>query len=169
MFKQLLIYKSTIYRTCLGTCVRACVYMHPCYQQLAFPSISASPSLIIFAFFPHTDTDPCKNVYCKYGRVCQATDDGVAQCVCAGPEFCEGHSKQVCGTDGVLYPSHCELHRKACVKGTHIGIDHEGIHCKKSAKGKSMIRSVAVGGHFRPPSDGQCGICLSVQTYPDMV
>ena len=63
--------------------------------------------------------------------MCAAGSDGSAECVCAGPEFCEGHSKQVCGTDGVLYPSHCELHRTACIKGSHIGIDHDDLHCQK--------------------------------------
>ena len=33
---------------------------------------------------------------------------------------------QVCGSDGVLYPSHCELHQAACRLERHISPRHRG-------------------------------------------
>ncbi|XP_033732811.1 uncharacterized protein LOC117322144 isoform X2 [Pecten maximus] len=57
---------------------------------------------------------------CATGRVCL---EGV--CACGGDTMCLGHKKAVCGTDGLLYPSHCELHRQACIQGHHIRIDHQ--------------------------------------------
>ena len=35
----------------------------------------------------------------------------------------------MCGTDGNKYPSHCELHRAACVRGHPIAVDHSGKSC----------------------------------------
>jgi hypothetical protein len=32
----------------------------------------------------------------------------------------------VCGSDGQLYPSHCELHRQACIKQVHIRVNRNG-------------------------------------------
>ena len=44
---------------------------------------------------------------------------------------------QVCGTDGNTYPSHCELHRAACVQGHPIAVDHSLKSCtKKSTSAK---------------------------------
>ena len=40
---------------------------------------------------------------------------------------------QVCGTDGKIYPSHCELHRAACIQGHPIAVDHSQKGCTKKA------------------------------------
>lgn len=58
---------------------------------------------------------------CQSGRMCQ---NGV--CICLPEKGCLGHYKPVCGSDGVQYLSHCELHRTACVNKVHIKIDHSG-------------------------------------------
>ncbi|XP_029633661.1 follistatin-related protein 5-like [Octopus sinensis] len=58
---------------------------------------------------------------CRSGRVCKSST-----CVCADEDYCWGLSKPVCGSDGTLYPSHCELHRVACVIEKHIKVDPKG-------------------------------------------
>lgn len=70
---------------------------------------------------------------------------GYGVCVCAGPDYCQGHKKVVCGSDGVLYPSHCELHRMACVKNKHIGIEHLGKSCAEPAEGNIIDLSIIKG------------------------
>lgn len=75
-----------------------------------------------------------ENADCPSGRMCK-----FGLCLCGQPDFCEGHYKPVCGSDGRLYPSHCELHRTACVLGVHIRLDHES---KCGIKSKSFIRDL---------------------------
>ena len=52
--------------------------------------------------------------------------------------------QQVCGTDGKTYPSHCELHRAACIQGHPIAVDHSQKGCTKkptsSQKDKKKTR-----------------------------
>ncbi|XP_074648310.1 follistatin-related protein 5-like isoform X2 [Tubulanus polymorphus] len=76
--------------------------------------------------------DPCEGVWCHQGRVC-APQDGQGVCVCGDKDLCLDHHKPVCGDDNVMYPSHCELHRMACVKNIHIGVDHTGKECSPEA------------------------------------
>ncbi|CAH1795561.1 unnamed protein product [Owenia fusiformis] len=85
------------------------------------------------------EEDPCATVWCHEGRVCQASSGG-AECVCAPEGYCQGHAKKVCGSDGQIYPSHCELHRMACVTRKHIGIDRKGKGCQ-SIKDKNTKKS----------------------------
>ncbi|XP_066574137.1 follistatin-related protein 5 isoform X3 [Amia ocellicauda] len=84
---------------------------------------------------------PCENKYCGLGRHCvvdKETRQG--QCVCL--DHCKPHYKPVCGSDGELYPNHCELHRAACLKKQRITIVHSedcfynGDNCKASDFGK---------------------------------
>ena len=81
------------------------------------------------------DSDPCANVYCHYGRVCRVNSAGRGECACAEKTYCRGHEKRVCGSDGKWYDSHCELHRQACLRNGHIGIDHTGTICKQAKQG----------------------------------
>nr|KAG5707712.1 hypothetical protein BaRGS_003287 [Batillaria attramentaria] len=69
---------------------------------------------------------------CHVGRMCHE-----GMCVCLPDNSCSGHFKPVCGSDGVQYPSHCELHRTACVKRVHIKIDHSGSCLVKPSKQKT--------------------------------
>lgn len=58
---------------------------------------------------------------CRSGRMCK---DNI--CVCLPEDGCKGHFKPVCGSDGLKYTSHCELHRAACISGIHIKVDLSG-------------------------------------------
>lgn len=77
----------------------------------------------------------CSAVKCKRGRECRVLSSGIPDCVCR--RKCPSKSKarkrrrrkgkrgrkkrrRVCGSDGTLYESHCELHREACVRGIHL-------------------------------------------------
>ncbi|XP_037069309.1 follistatin-related protein 5-like [Pollicipes pollicipes] len=62
--------------------------------------------------------DPCLTVSCGRGRRCHVTEQGPT-CICL--EQCPNRYKPVCGTDGMIYPNHCHLHRRACVDKRHIG------------------------------------------------
>ncbi|PAA69022.1 hypothetical protein BOX15_Mlig010054g1 [Macrostomum lignano] len=68
--------------------------------------------------------NPCDNAVCKPGRVCRQNDvENSTSCVCAPVGFCRRRHrrpKAVCGSDGRRYPSHCELHRTACVTGRKL-------------------------------------------------
>uniref|UniRef100_T1JIN0 Kazal-like domain-containing protein n=1 Tax=Strigamia maritima TaxID=126957 RepID=T1JIN0_STRMM len=82
--------------------------------------------------------DPCEDVYCGHGRECQLDGNGQPQCVCQ--RYCKKHKKMVCGSDGNLYPNHCELHRASCVTGTSITIDRKNSCLKR--KGKKIENSI---------------------------
>ncbi|XP_074037998.1 follistatin-related protein 5 isoform X2 [Leptinotarsa decemlineata] len=73
--------------------------------------------------FPETthitllETNPCLVQYCTKGREC-VVQNGEAKCICQ--RECPPHRRTVCGSDGVIYPNHCELHKAACSKSTTI-------------------------------------------------
>ncbi|XP_013388750.1 follistatin-related protein 5-like [Lingula anatina] len=89
--------------------------------------------------------DPCAGVWCQLGRACKVNADGFGKCECGDEKLCLGHHKKVCGTNRVWYPSHCELHRQACVLRQHIRIDHTEMGCveqesrKKEASKKESV------------------------------
>ncbi|XP_071050414.1 follistatin-related protein 5-like isoform X2 [Onthophagus taurus] len=78
------------------------------------------------------ETNPCLVHYCMKGHECTLTDAGAATCICQ--RQCAVHKKLVCGSDGHIYPNHCELHRAACLAGTTIAVER-GVHCVKHGKG----------------------------------
>jgi len=64
--------------------------------------------------------DLCANVTsCKAGRECRVLSSGIPECVCLSHCPDKGQ-RPICGSDGLKYKSHCDLHRQACLKGTHI-------------------------------------------------
>ncbi|XP_025268706.1 agrin isoform X5 [Camponotus floridanus] len=74
--------------------------------------------------------DPCLKLNCSQGLQCVRTRDGKeASCECL--ESCpnlgdhEG-SGPVCGTDGIDYPTLCDLNRVACAKGANITVAFRG-------------------------------------------
>ncbi|ESO00687.1 hypothetical protein HELRODRAFT_175670 [Helobdella robusta] len=73
--------------------------------------------------------DACQGLYCRTGRICRLSRDGHPRCVCAASDFCQGHKSPVCGSDGKVYSSHCELHRVSCHEGSKLGVDHTGKLC----------------------------------------
>jgi hypothetical protein len=91
-------------------------------------SISCSPFLAVYLILRHfkviiipvlpyssffSSKDPCFDLFCDRGEVCNRTNDGrTAECVCR--PSCPPHRHHVCGSDRRLYVNHCELHRMAC-------------------------------------------------------
>jgi len=61
--------------------------------------------------------DPCSGTDCGPGRQCLVVDDSPA-CICT--RECSVRYRPVCGSDGMIYPNHCHLHRRACVDARHI-------------------------------------------------
>lgn len=88
--------------------------------------IDGSTSHLFFSFV----SDPCLVHYCTKGREC-AVENGKATCVCQ--RQCAVHRRLVCGSDGHVYPNHCELHRASCMTATAITVER-GVHCIKHGK-----------------------------------
>ncbi|XP_049811271.1 follistatin-related protein 5-like isoform X1 [Schistocerca nitens] len=70
--------------------------------------------------------NPCLVQFCGAGREC-VLERGAAVCVCV--RRCPRHARlhlqrPVCGSDGHLYATHCDLHRAACLEGRAIAVDH---------------------------------------------
>ncbi|XP_054648998.1 follistatin-related protein 5 isoform X2 [Dunckerocampus dactyliophorus] len=73
------------------------------------------------------NANACEHKYCGLGRRCavnHATGQGECNCL----DRCKDHYKPVCGSDGKLYPNHCELHRASCLERRRITIVH-GEEC----------------------------------------
>jgi len=70
----------------------------------------------------------CSSVMCRPGRECRSSPADNPHCACV--VSCPQHWKPVCGSDGVSYDNHCELHRSACVSGSHVSPLHAGF-CRK--------------------------------------
>jgi len=70
----------------------------------------------------------CSAVMCRPGRECRHLPGEEPHCVCT--VRCPEHWKPVCGSDGISYDNHCELHRAACVGGSPVSPLHAGF-CRK--------------------------------------
>lgn len=86
--------------------------------------------------------DPCLVHYCPKGHECIVDTNEEAVCVCQRQCPPAGRRKLVCGSDGHIYPSHCEMHRAACMQETIISVQR-GVHCIKQGKGWAPGLSVA--------------------------
>lgn len=70
----------------------------------------------------------CSKVMCRPGRECKSMPGEDPHCVCIIK--CPEHWKPVCGSDGISYDNHCELHRAACISGSPVSPLHAGF-CRK--------------------------------------
>ncbi|XP_063091307.1 agrin isoform X8 [Cavia porcellus] len=77
------------------------LHVHACTQQVDLHVISAGPC------------QTCKDTVCAFGAVCSA-----GQCVC--PRCEHPPPGPVCGSDGITYPSACELREAACRQQVQI-------------------------------------------------
>lgn len=71
--------------------------------------------------------------------------------------------KPVCGTDGKIYPNHCELYRSACITNQpYLHVDESEQSCRHVASGGSGAGGVGDekeihGAPSHPPSGGRDG------------
>ena len=61
---------------------------------------------------------------CARGKECALKDDGSPSCVCR--KSCPDNWRPVCGSDGITYASHCEMHRSACIQNIKIKKANKG-------------------------------------------
>lgn len=87
--------------------------------------------------------DPCINVLCHAGQECVVVDNN-ATCMCK--ESCPDHEKPVCGSNGITFPNHCELHRTSCLEGKKISIKYDG-ECKGQPTQPPLT---AKNNHWKP-------------------
>ncbi|XP_010625959.1 agrin isoform X3 [Fukomys damarensis] len=71
------------------------LHVHACTQQISLQVVSAGPC------------QTCGDTVCAFGAVCSA-----GQCVC--PRCEHPPPGPVCGSDGITYPSACDLREAAC-------------------------------------------------------
>ncbi|CDI96886.1 agrin [Echinococcus multilocularis] len=87
------------------------------------------------------DTKPCATCSkpCPLGMRCLG-----GQCVCR--ESCPKPSLagEVCGTDGRIYPSACELRRQACVNKVTVKVDGSGLACRKPTYTSNASTSIDI-------------------------
>uniref|UniRef100_A0AAR2L4X6 Agrin n=1 Tax=Pygocentrus nattereri TaxID=42514 RepID=A0AAR2L4X6_PYGNA len=115
--------------------------------------------------------DPCSDVTCSYGSTCIQSSDGLsAKCMC--PLSCERVPKQVvCGSDGLDYPSECELNMKACSTQKNIRKVHSGP-CKKQGilslrNLKTSLRNLVITPKFKIITQIIVGQCNQRSSCPD--
>ena len=82
--------------------------------------------MIISISVLNSNLDPCTNNLCHAGQECAIVGRN-ASCICK--KSCPEHENTVCGSNGMTFPNHCELHRTACLEGKKISIKHDGT-CK---------------------------------------
>uniref|UniRef100_I3NFN7 Follistatin like 4 n=1 Tax=Ictidomys tridecemlineatus TaxID=43179 RepID=I3NFN7_ICTTR len=71
----------------------------------------------------HGQPTSCGKKLCSRGSRCVLSrETGEPECQCL--EACRPSYVPVCGSDGVLYENHCELHRAACLLGKKVIVVH---------------------------------------------
>jgi hypothetical protein len=89
-------------------------------------------------------------VHCGKGRECQVGADGAARCSCV--TSCAKHRQhQVCGSDGLLYHNHCELHRASCLLRRPLAVDRTMACLNAGTKFSSCICANDKHGRKRTP------------------
>ncbi|XP_020299873.1 agrin-like isoform X1 [Pseudomyrmex gracilis] len=111
--------------------------------------------------------DPCVNLNCSQGSHCVRSRDGKeATCECL--ESCPNlgdheESGPVCGTDGIDYPTQCDLNRAACAKGANITVAFRG-KCDPCGSVECVEPEICQLDSSRQPAcrcREQCDIALS--------
>ncbi|MBZ3884206.1 Follistatin-related protein 4, partial [Sciurus carolinensis] len=71
----------------------------------------------------HGQPNSCGKKLCSRGSQCVLSrSTGQPECQCL--KACRPSYVPVCGSDGVLYENHCELHRAACLLGKKVFVVH---------------------------------------------
>lgn len=69
----------------------------------------------------------CAQVKCPKFKVCMENFQGMPLCTCPTSYTCRNKKqKEVCGTDGVTYPSRCHMRLARCQTGTRIKVSKKG-------------------------------------------
>ena len=102
-----------------------CSAWHLCQRDailLPLSHLSSNSLLHHFSFLVHCAEEIealCQNKTCKAGRECRVLSSGIPECVCLS-SCPRNKGRPICGSDGLLYKSHCDLHRQACLKGNNF-------------------------------------------------
>lgn len=92
--------------------------------------------------------------YCPKGRECWLTANGQrAACVCQ--RTCPYRRKPVCGSNGVIYANHCELHRATCVLNRTIGFQKMKLCTDASTSTTTVATTVTAMTTTLEPADGE--------------
>ncbi|XP_022095888.1 follistatin-related protein 5-like isoform X2 [Acanthaster planci] len=75
------------------------------------------------------EVNSCTFMVCPKGSQC-TFNSSLSDPICVCITECKSHQHPVCGSDGLIYDNHCELHRAACIKQTHIAVVQDAV-CKK--------------------------------------
>nr|XP_040129271.1 follistatin-related protein 4 [Ictidomys tridecemlineatus] len=80
-------------------------------------------ALRVIGLSSHGQPTSCGKKLCSRGSRCVLSrETGEPECQCL--EACRPSYVPVCGSDGVLYENHCELHRAACLLGKKVIVVH---------------------------------------------
>ncbi|CAD7093985.1 unnamed protein product [Hermetia illucens] len=66
-----------------------------------------------------TTNNPCLVHYCPKGREC-TIESTSNRPICICQRYCSHRKRPICGSDGLIYENHCELHRAACLQERQI-------------------------------------------------
>ncbi|XP_053674524.1 uncharacterized protein LOC128724827 [Anopheles nili] len=125
-----IMHQSSFYNPVCGTDGRT--YKTEC--QLKKRACRQEITSLMVAYKGHCQTS-CKFVQCPDGKQCIEDQNAAPHCVSCGGAECRvdrSSKSPVCGTDGITYPSICELKRQACLVGRAIPIAYRG-RCKEAA------------------------------------
>ncbi|XP_054168676.1 agrin-like isoform X2 [Oppia nitens] len=99
------------------------------------------------------ESNPCSTLKCNHFEECEIDRYGIATCQCS--PSCSPILRPVCGSDGNVYDSECDLQRQACILHKEIHVKHSGIcdegPCKMSSN--CQYGSVCV---VKPNGEASC-------------